>query len=204
MENPNRPPPPPAPTPSPPTHYTAIPLSYDYTANEDDSERRFYQRPDVAVNNSNGRSSSISSGLKFKIPNFGGKSKDNLPMGIPNLNPGSNPQNFASGMKAGLDEMRRRLDAKRRREENQYDDSEDECDDSDNGIKELVRAIRGLGEGYLRMEQMKMEMVKDIERARMEMELKRTEMVLDTQRRIVSAFVNGIGGDAKKMKQSPN
>ncbi|KAG6434495.1 hypothetical protein SASPL_106132 [Salvia splendens] len=56
------------------------------------------------------------------------------------------------------------------------------------GLSELVAAIHGLGEGFMRMEKAKMDMVKQIEEMRMEMELKRTEMLLESEQRIVEAF----------------
>ncbi|KAG6423286.1 hypothetical protein SASPL_113678 [Salvia splendens] len=60
------------------------------------------------------------------------------------------------------------------------------------GKPSVVEAIQALGEGFVRMEQMKMEMAQQIEEMRMEMELKRTEMILDSQRRIVDAFARAI------------
>ncbi|XP_047937582.1 trihelix transcription factor ASIL1-like [Salvia hispanica] len=64
----------------------------------------------------------------------------------------------------------------------------DEMPKKRDGLSELVAAIHGLGEGFMRMEKAKMDMVKQIEEMRMEMELKRTEMLLDSEQRIVEAF----------------
>ncbi|KAL1562045.1 trihelix transcription factor ASIL1-like [Salvia divinorum] len=58
--------------------------------------------------------------------------------------------------------------------------------------KSVVEAIQALGEGFMRMENMKMEMAQQIEEMRTEMELKRTQMILDSQRRIVDAFARAI------------
>ncbi|XP_047971065.1 trihelix transcription factor ASIL1-like [Salvia hispanica] len=58
--------------------------------------------------------------------------------------------------------------------------------------KSLVEAIQALGEGFMRIEKMKMDMAQQIEEMRMEMELKRTEMILDSQQRIVDAFARSI------------
>ncbi|XP_057807485.1 trihelix transcription factor ENAP1-like [Salvia miltiorrhiza] len=63
---------------------------------------------------------------------------------------------------------------------------------SSSGGKSVVEAIQALGEGFMRMEKMKMEMAQQIEEMRMEMELKRTEMILDSQHRIVDAFARAI------------
>ncbi|KAM0935501.1 putative transcription factor Trihelix family [Dioscorea sansibarensis] len=57
---------------------------------------------------------------------------------------------------------------------------------------EMASALMKLGDGFLRVEQMKMEMARETERRRMEMQLRRTEMMLDSQRRIVDALVEGM------------
>ncbi|KAL6964932.1 hypothetical protein U1Q18_035987 [Sarracenia purpurea var. burkii] len=55
-------------------------------------------------------------------------------------------------------------------------------------VAEIVAAIKALGDGFVRMERMKMEVAKEVENMRMEMEMKRTEMILESQQRIVEAF----------------
>ncbi|KAK4788682.1 hypothetical protein SAY86_020001 [Trapa natans] len=59
-------------------------------------------------------------------------------------------------------------------------------------LEEMVGAIRGLGDGFVRMERLKMEMAREIESMRMEMEMKRTEMILESQQRIVDAFTRAV------------
>ncbi|XP_074293907.1 uncharacterized protein LOC141621098 [Silene latifolia] len=61
----------------------------------------------------------------------------------------------------------------------------------DSGGMEMVQAIRMLGESFLNMEKMKMDMMRETERLRMEMEMKRTQMLLDSQHRIIQAFAKG-------------
>ncbi|XP_052209510.1 uncharacterized protein LOC127812941 [Diospyros lotus] len=56
-------------------------------------------------------------------------------------------------------------------------------------IGEMVSSINQLGEGFMKMERMKMEMAREIEKMRMEMEMKRNELILDSQRQIVDAFL---------------
>ncbi|KAK9732484.1 hypothetical protein RND81_04G003300 [Saponaria officinalis] len=56
---------------------------------------------------------------------------------------------------------------------------------------EMADAIRMLGEGFVRMEKMKMDMMRETARLRMDMEMKRTQMLLDSQRRMVQAFAQG-------------
>lgn len=76
-------------------------------------------------------------------------------------------------------------------------------------LEEMVEAIRGLGDGFVRMERMKMEMAREIESMRMEMEMKRTEMILESQQRIVDTFTRAASekpmGKKKKMdKRMPS
>lgn len=99
------------------------------------------------------------------------------------------PLNTAAGMRA----MRECGSGKRERD----------------AVAEMVGAIKALGDGFVRVEQMKMEMAKEIEAMRMEMEMKRTEMILDSQRRIVDAFAKAAldsassGKRSKKLKRTP-
>lgn len=59
-------------------------------------------------------------------------------------------------------------------------------------MAEMVSAIKLLGDGFVKMERMKMEMAREVEAMRTEMELKRTEMILESQQRIMEAFAKGI------------
>ncbi|GKV12708.1 hypothetical protein SLEP1_g23826 [Rubroshorea leprosula] len=68
-------------------------------------------------------------------------------------------------------------------------------------VAEMVSAIKVLGDGFVRMEQMKMEMAREIETMRMEMEMKRTEMILESQQRIVEAFAKAVSDRKKKPKR---
>ncbi|KAL7203936.1 hypothetical protein ACSBR2_017070 [Camellia fascicularis] len=69
---------------------------------------------------------------------------------------------------------------------------------------EMVAAIKGLGDGFVRMERMKMEMAREVEAMRREMEMKRTEMILESQERIVEAFGKALSEKRnKKAKRMP-
>ncbi|KNA25854.1 hypothetical protein SOVF_002790 [Spinacia oleracea] len=61
----------------------------------------------------------------------------------------------------------------------------------DNVAMAMVEAIRVLGEGYVRTEMTKIEMMREAEKSRMETELKRTQMVLEYHQNIVETFVRG-------------
>lgn len=65
-------------------------------------------------------------------------------------------------------------------------------------VEEMVGAIKMLGDGFVRMEQMKMEMAREIEGMRMEMEMKRTEMILESQQHIVEAFAKAVSDRKRK------
>ncbi|KAE9609572.1 hypothetical protein Lal_00006534 [Lupinus albus] len=56
----------------------------------------------------------------------------------------------------------------------------------------VVNAIKVMGDGFVRMEQMKMEMTREIETMRMEMEMKRTQMILHSQHRMLQAFAKAV------------
>lgn len=71
-------------------------------------------------------------------------------------------------------------------------------------MEEMVAAIKVLGDGFVRMEQMKMEMAREMETMRMEMEMKRTEMILESQQRIVEAFAKAFSEKKKKPKRLPS
>lgn len=69
---------------------------------------------------------------------------------------------------------------------------------------EMVVAIKMLGDGFVRMERMKMDMARELEEMRMEMEMKRTQMILESQQRIVEAFAQALSEkNHKKPKRMP-
>lgn len=71
-------------------------------------------------------------------------------------------------------------------------------------VAEMVAAIKGLGDGFVRMERMKMELAREVEAMRREMEMKRTEMILESQERIVEAFGKALSEKRnKKAKRMP-
>ncbi|MCE3050070.1 hypothetical protein HAX54_046430 [Datura stramonium] len=65
-------------------------------------------------------------------------------------------------------------------------------------LGEMVAAIKVLGDGFVRMERMKMDMARELEEMRMEMEMKRTEMILESQQRIVDAFAQSLSENKHK------
>ncbi|TXG63374.1 hypothetical protein EZV62_010368 [Acer yangbiense] len=74
-------------------------------------------------------------------------------------------------------------------------------------MAEVVAAIKMLGDGFVRMEQMKMDMAREIEtmRIEIEMEMKRTEMILESQKRIVEAFAKAVSEkNNKRSKKAPS
>lgn len=91
--------------------------------------------------------------------------------------------------------------AKRRREEVMYDDDDDgqEEEEEEEGEKggelvlELAAEIRAFAERLVGMENMKMKMMKDTEKFRMEMENKRMALILDSQQRIVDSIESAFG-----------
>ena len=68
-------------------------------------------------------------------------------------------------------------------------------------VWELAGEMRAFAESFLRMENMKMEMMKETERHRMEMENRRMEMIVESQRKIVETIGRALGSN-KKLKMS--
>ncbi|OIW01031.1 hypothetical protein TanjilG_14217 [Lupinus angustifolius] len=94
-----------------------------------------------------------------------------------------------------------------------YDDDDDDSDDENNEDEEkrvvankeglilgLTEEIKDFGERFIAMENLKMRMMKDTERYRVEMENKRIEMILKSQQRIVDSIGRAFGLSNKKMK----
>ncbi|GAB4834647.1 hypothetical protein Ancab_032910 [Ancistrocladus abbreviatus] len=70
----------------------------------------------------------------------------------------------------------------------------------DSVAADMVASIKMLGDGFMKMEKMKMDMAREIEKMRMEMEMKRSEMILESQQLIVNAFIEGLLERKKKVK----
>ncbi|XP_044502226.1 trihelix transcription factor ASIL2 [Mangifera indica] len=68
-------------------------------------------------------------------------------------------------------------------------------------LAEMVAAIKMLGDGFVRTEEMKMELARELEAMRMDMEVKRTQMILESQQRIVEAFAKAVSEKNKKPKR---
>ncbi|KAF6170349.1 hypothetical protein GIB67_043039 [Kingdonia uniflora] len=65
---------------------------------------------------------------------------------------------------------------------------------------QLASVVRAFGEGYVKVENMRMEMMKETERYRREMEKKRTEMILQSQKNIVEAIAKAFGSRKRYKK----
>ncbi|KAM7261283.1 hypothetical protein ACFE04_026758 [Oxalis oulophora] len=68
-------------------------------------------------------------------------------------------------------------------------------------MDEMLNAIKTLGDGFVRTEQMKIEMAREMETMRMKMEMKRTEMILESQHRIIEAFAKAVSEKNKNAKK---
>lgn len=69
-------------------------------------------------------------------------------------------------------------------------------------VSGLAAEMKAFAERFIGMENLKMEMMKETERCRLEMENKRIEMILKSQQRIVDSIGKAFGFP-KKMKISP-
>ncbi|KAI5679970.1 hypothetical protein M9H77_01197 [Catharanthus roseus] len=89
-------------------------------------------------------------------------------------------------------------------EEEEEDGEEEKENEEGRGVlrKELAAEIRGFAERFMRMENKKIEMMKETERYRMEMENKRMEMIIESQRKIMDTIGRAFGAHKKvKMTQ---
>ncbi|KFK37275.1 hypothetical protein AALP_AA4G236000 [Arabis alpina] len=77
---------------------------------------------------------------------------------------------------------------------------EEEEAEEDDPMVAIASAIKLLGDTLVRTENTKMEMTKEIEAMRMDMEMKRTKMILESQQRIVEAFAKSLSENAEKKK----
>ncbi|CAN6486748.1 unnamed protein product [Victoria cruziana] len=69
-----------------------------------------------------------------------------------------------------------------------------------NPIGELTAAIKCLGDGFMKLEHRKMEMMREVERMRMEMEMNRTKMIIESQQQIADVFADAVYA-RKKLKR---
>lgn len=124
---------------------------------------------------------SLSSWLYFRkmdaVERGAGESGGGLRLAVPKAVRSKPP-----AAKPGLEELRRRVEERR-------------MGKGGGGVEDAAAALGLLGEGFLKVERMKMDASREVERMRMEMELKRTEMVLDCQRQIVEAMVGRFLGN---------
>ncbi|KAF5734257.1 hypothetical protein HS088_TW16G00704 [Tripterygium wilfordii] len=67
-------------------------------------------------------------------------------------------------------------------------------------VSEVVSSIKRLGEVFLKMEKMKMETMREIEKMRMEMEMKHNQMIIDSQQQVVNAFAEAFLEKTQKKK----
>ncbi|KAI3826836.1 hypothetical protein L1987_00894 [Smallanthus sonchifolius] len=71
------------------------------------------------------------------------------------------------------------------------------------GVNAMVAAVLKLGDGFVKMERMKMDMARELESMRMKMEMKRTEMILESQQKLVDSFSKTVMEKNKKFKRMP-
>ncbi|CAH9114122.1 unnamed protein product [Cuscuta europaea] len=71
---------------------------------------------------------------------------------------------------------------------------------------QIASSIRFLAEGFIKIENMKMEMAKEMERMRMEREMKQSEMILESQKQMLDVFgkvLHEINNNKKARTSSP-
>ncbi|KAI3698622.1 hypothetical protein L2E82_42309 [Cichorium intybus] len=56
----------------------------------------------------------------------------------------------------------------------------------------MVAALQKLGDGFLKMERIKMDIVGELESMRMKMEIKQTKMIIESYQKVVDTFAETI------------
>ncbi|KAK9096443.1 hypothetical protein Sjap_021940 [Stephania japonica] len=115
------------------------------------------------------------------------------------------PPGVSRFMRDDLGYLKRRRPSEEDEEEEEEVEEEEEEEGSGGGeevLSELAAVVRTFGEGFVRMENLKMEMMKETERYRMEMETKRTEMIMESQNRIVEMIAKALGSQQRKQKKT--
>ncbi|KAL6498864.1 hypothetical protein OROHE_026464 [Orobanche hederae] len=193
-------------------HSPSSPSSDEEEEEEDDDDRKNSMKRINGLDQSNSRKVvhgypqpmdyGSTGGVRIKIP--GGMPPTakayNTFVEMPNQNPRF-PNSSAGGCGASSNRVSRegflgRNGIGKRAAENSKDKK------ADSGVREVAAAIQKMGEGFMRIEKVKMDMAREMEEIRMEMELKRTEMILESQQRIVEAFVKGISERRQKRMQT--
>ncbi|CAA2958415.1 Hypothetical predicted protein [Olea europaea subsp. europaea] len=122
-------------------------------------------------------------------------------------------RSFNEGSDRVLRALRNPMNGKRTRYN--YEDSEDDDDDEEEermqvkeereergngeggGGRELAGEIRGFAEKFMKMENKKIEMMRETQRRRMEMEKKRIDMILEAQMKITDTIGRAFGAHKK-------
>ena len=130
-------------------------------------------KEDYRVSASNSKAT-VSDGLKFKIPKA-----------LRSKVSGTRPEEKIGGPKFGNGCFDRLSGPSRIRSIEGIGEGEGKKKRKKSVIWEMVSAVQMLGDEFARIEEMKMKMTREMEKARREMELKHTKMILDSQRQIV-------------------
>ncbi|KAL1830378.1 hypothetical protein ACET3Z_000029 [Daucus carota] len=92
------------------------------------------------------------------------------------------------------------------------EDEDEEVDDEGEGeeggegsrvVTELAGQIRTFAENFVRVEQKKVQMMRETAKYQMEMENKRMKMIIESQKKIVETIHEAFSGSHKKMKTAP-
>ncbi|TKY68627.1 Trihelix transcription factor ASIL2 [Spatholobus suberectus] len=75
--------------------------------------------------------------------------------------------------------------------------SREPVDEDDDDVLGLTAEMRAFAESFIGMESLKMEMMKETEMCRLEMEKKRIQMILESQRRIVDSIGRAFGSNKR-------
>lgn len=156
-------------------------------------QRKYYNA--LAAGNGNGNGN----GVRIRIPSNNVSNPVQVPtlLGIPFY---GNGNGNGSGNGLGDDyppPVNRNYGSGKRKEV----EEEDVGKSNGNALDEMVGAINKLGDGFMKMEKMKMDMAREFQSMKMKMDMQRTQMIIESQQKLVDSFLSERMN--KKVKRMP-
>ncbi|GKD05886.1 MADF domain-containing protein [Tanacetum coccineum] len=143
------------------------------------------------VRNSNDRGNNVNGGLVGSLPFSDGVSRIVKGLRTPVVHKPREYYQPSYGVQKKVEE-----------EQEEEDDDGSDNDGGEDTVTQLAAEIKGFAEKFVRMEKNKIEMIRDVERYRMEMENKRMEMIRESQQMLVETVNRAFGGSNKALKLS--
>ncbi|KAM0052353.1 putative transcription factor MYB family [Helianthus debilis subsp. tardiflorus] len=168
------------------------------------------------VGGAGGNGNGNGNGVRIKIPNsvampppqasvptYYNNNRSNGLNGLNGLNEMNSFDDFPPSMNPGYGTGRGSRNGYTKEGLKRKEEDVERCDGNNNVMDAMVSAVLKLGDGFVKMERMKMDMARELESMRMKMEMKRTEMILESQQKLVDSFSKTVLEKNKKVKRMP-